>query len=62
MRRLALAAVVAASLTGATAQSAAADTLPTGPCAIQGAVFQEAGIQMVDLYIWPYYWTCRTLG
>jgi hypothetical protein len=61
MRRLAVAGVAAAALFGSAAPSAHAREVP-GPCATSGAVLNELGIQMIDLYIWPYYVTCRTLG
>jgi hypothetical protein len=49
MKKLGIAVLAAASIVGATAQSASAASAPAGPCETQRALFEKYNIQ-IDMY------------
>ena len=65
MKKLGIAALVAASLVGASAQSASASEPIGGPCATQRDLFDKYNIQ-IDMYApavsWAYTQVCNVTG
>ena len=65
MKKLGIAALVAASIVGATAQSASAAAQIEGPCTTQRALFEKYNIQ-IDMYSpeisWAYTTVCGVTG